>query len=181
MRKLIPLFSLVFITACANELYPVSSPYFRIPEGSQLYLRQTLTIAPENGRVTLQNGKIVTGSKLDHYYPHCWFVSWVISPTETVIVPDQFIVTASMKYERHVVRQTPLRFAGADYSYRTVMDAGPVAIEYFTELMIHSDKQPNLRQFICSHWEDPSDAKHLTVAEINRTLGDIAELKPLVK
>ena len=181
MRNLILFLSFALFTACASRPYPVTSPYYQIPKGSRLILKQPLTIAPNKGRVYIQYGKVVNSMRPDNYYPHCWFLSWTIAPTETIIHPDQFVVTASMKNESYVSQQTPLMFASSGLSDRLGMAASVTAIEYLTQLTIHSDKQPDIRQFVCNHWEDPLDAKHLTVAEINQALGDIAELKPLGK
>jgi hypothetical protein len=55
-------------------------------------------------------------------------------------------------------------------------DSSPI-IEYVTELYIHSDKQPDIRRLACSHWNDPIDDQHLTVEQIQMTLGKIAIIK----
>lgn len=179
MFRILLICTTAIVTACAGRTYPVTSPYYQIPTGSHLILKQTLAILPNVGRVHIQYGKIINNGKIDQYYPHCWFVTWKISPAETIIHPDEFIVTSSKKYESYVYQNRPLMFARRGGPFDTGMSAGATAIEYFTELMIHSGKQPDIRQFICNHWEDPADARHLTVAEINKALGDVAELKPL--
>lgn len=178
MKKLLLLIQIMLVSACISGPYPVSSPYYQIPAGSHLILKQALTIPPNTGRVYIQGGKVVSNEEKDQYYSHCWFISWKISDTPTLISPDDFLITSSQKDEYYVNRQKPLLFASAGIIIRSVMSVGATAIEYSTELTIHSDNQPDIRQFVCSHWEDPADAQHLTIAEINKTLGNIAELKP---
>lgn len=179
MGKMLIFLPCTLLTACAHHAYPVSSPYYQIPAESQLILKQPVAITPNKGRVYIQYGKIVTSMKPDKYFPHCWFVAWTISSIETVIKPDKFSVIKSKTYENYVDRQNSLMFASR--AHPLGVSDSLMAIESFTELTIHSEAQANIRQFICNQWNNPTDAQHLTVAEINQTLGDIAELKPATK
>ena len=164
---------LVLPSACQQGPYPVDSPYFNIPTGSRVQLKQTLTIPPELGRVNLQYGKIV--QRFDQYQAHCAFVSWNIQEQNQYIKPDSFIVTAVKYLEEYV--SIPSRQLYARAGGFPVSDAGATAIEYSTVLSIHSASQPDIREFICSHWEDPADAHHLTISQIRRALGDIADIE----
>ena len=178
MLKLIACFLLATLVGCITGPVPITSPYYRIPEGSQLVLKQALTIPPNTGHVFIQYGEVVTPKEKDQYYAHCWFQSWKVLDIPQIIQPDTFIVTATLKDENWV--QTPgsyqLASAGIVAGFRGG-DGGPSAIEYSTELTIHSALQPDIRKFACNHWEDPADAQHLTVAEMQKALGDIAEIR----
>ncbi|MFV2058257.1 MAG: hypothetical protein ACC707_17465, partial [Thiohalomonadales bacterium] len=44
---------------------------------------------------------------------------------------------------------------------------------YSTELYLHSEKQPDVRVLTCSHWENPLDASHLSVNQIQNAVGKI--------
>lgn len=179
MGKFTIVISLTLLAACVSNRFPVTSPYYEILAGSEIILKQPLTIRPNIGRVYIQYGKLVSNMKPDRYYPHCWFTAWTISVTEVIINPDRFTVIGSKKYERYVNKHNRLMFAGMVNLFNSRMSASITAIESITELKIQSAKQPDIRRFTCNLWSDPSDAQHLTVAEINQTLGDIAELKPL--
>jgi len=176
MNRLLPTVSFSLLTACYSGPYPLSSPYFTIPKGSELVLKQELSIPAEKGRVYIQDGQQLMGRKIEKYNPHCWFVSWVISKDKTVIKPDRFIVLRSKKYDNLVNDKHTVMFASNSAFSTNRSFASITAIEHFTELSIHSDRQNNIRQFVCNHWGDPLDARPLTVAEINNTLGKIAQL-----
>lgn len=168
----------ITITACSTGPAPVSSPYYRIPMGSKLILKQTLTIPPNAGRVYIQYGKVVTAKEKDDFYPHCWFLSWKVLSTAQVIKPDTFTITKSEKREDMVSRRSVQRFAmNGLLAMGMYSDGGPMALVYSTQMHIHSDRQPNIRRFACSYWENPDDAKHLTVAEMQKTLGKIAQIQ----
>jgi len=176
MRNSVILIFTVLLTACLVEITQVSSPYFRIPVNSRVIVNTPITIPPQRARVYLQYGRVV--SKPDQYYAHCWFLSWQVLPTEQIIAPDTFIVKDSQKNEQIVQRRTNIQLA--DRSSRLVSHdpgGGPTAVEYLTELFIHSDKQPDIRRLVCNHWGDPSLGEHLTFAEIQAALGDLVKIE----
>jgi len=166
----------LFITACAHANYPVTSPYYAIPVGSRLILKKTLTIPAESGRVYIQQGKAIASHKKDPYLPHCWFVSWKISDTDSQIAVDKFIVISADKDERHISALSSMQLAGAPSLSLSGMMTETSIMEFATVLMIRSDRQKDIRQFTCSHWAEASSGRHLTVLEINEALNGIAEL-----
>lgn len=167
---------LLVLVACSTGPYPVSSPYFKIPPGSKLVLHQELTIPPNAGRVYIQYGKVVTPKEKDSFHANCWFLSWNVLETAQVIKPDTFIITRSQQLQNVVQRNTHVLYAANSVGFGMSDGGGPMALEYYTEMTIHSDAQPAIRRFVCSHWENPDDAKHLTVAQMQQTLGQIAEI-----
>jgi len=175
MRILMILAFFLLLAACQTGPYPVTSPYFQIPPGSKLILKQALTIPPNAGRVYIQYGKVVTPKEKDDWHAHCWFLSWDVLETEQKIKPDTFIITHSQQQEDSVMRHTNLQYAMNGGLYN---DLGvPTALIYTTEMRIHSDSQSAIRRFACSHWENPSDAKHLTVKQMQQTLGSIVQIQ----
>ena len=177
MRSVIlfPLFAA--LAACSSGPYPVSSPYYHIPAGSKLVLKQELTIPPNAGRIYIQYGKVVTPKEKDNYHAHCWFLSWEVLDSAQVIKPDTFIITNTQQLEDVVTRQVSHQFAMNGLGIGMYGGGSPLALEYSTEFRIHSDLQPAIRRFVCSHWENPDDAKHLTVAQMQKVLGQIAEIQ----
>ena len=181
MRKLLTFLLTLFLSACATGPYPVTSPYYQIPLGSQVTLKQALTIPPNKARVYFQYGKVIKEREKDKYYPHCWFLSWKSLDTAQTIKPDNFTVIKTQKYENVVQLPTSYQLAGL---YGTIGiglgmndDGGPTAVEFITQLTIHSDTQPDIRQFACNHWDHPVNGEHLTVAEMQKALGEIVEIK----
>ena len=178
MQRLFFIALLLSLAACSTGSVSVSSPYFRIPAGSKLILKQELTIPANAGRVYIQYGKVVSPKEKENFHAHCWFLSWDVLDRAQVIKPDTFIITHSQQLEdvvsRRVVHQYAMNGLGLGFGDS---DGGPMALVYSTEMRIHSATQPAIRRFVCSHWEDPNDAKHLTVAEMQKALGKIAEIQ----
>ena len=116
----------------------------------------------------------MTGKHVDQYYAHCWFLSWKVLETKQIIKPDTFLILGTKKTEVYVKSTTPFQLASSSSG---INGGGLSAIEYTTTLTIASETQPDIRQFVCNHWEDPHDAQHLTVAEIRQAMGEIVTLK----
>ena len=177
MYRSILIVASLFTASCAAGPYPETSPYFQIPAGSLLVIKQELDILPNTGRVYIQYGKTVRDKSVDRYYPHCWITSWKINASLVRIQPDTFTISSSKKDEHYVYSNKPLLFASAKSAYDVASSSHASSIEYATILTIHSNNQPGIREFTCSHWEDPTDANHLTLEQMNKTLGNIAEIK----
>lgn len=164
------LFFLVLATitlGCAT-----ATSYSDIHVNDRIELNQNLTIQPNDARISIQYGKVVSHEHFESYYPHCWFVSWLRKEESQQINKDIFTITK--------VRQitSVVKFTTGGYPFSVLSSsAGISAMEYSTEMDIHSAKQPDVKKLICSHWEDPFDASHLTLQSIQKTLGDIATIR----
>lgn len=188
MRILLVICITCIVTACASGPYPVTSSYFNIPAGSQIELKQPLTIAPNRARVYLQYGKVVSEREKDRYQPHCWFLSWKVLETPQPINVGTFTVLRSQKDEEIVRKDSNIKLAsnsprvgvGVGVTVGGSMDplggSAPLAVVYTTQIHIHSDRQPDIRMLECSHWDDPSSGEHLTVEQMQNALGDIATI-----
>ena len=176
MKQSILVFCGLLLAACQSGPYPVDSPYYRIPVGSQIIVKQPLTISANQARVYIQSGKPVSNKELDQYHPHCWFLSWQRLKQNQVIKPDTFNITRVQYFEEVVLRQIKAQYASlGQWAFRTSYGSA-TAVEYKTELTIKSEKNPEIRRLVCNHWEDPNDARHLKISEIKAALGKIAEL-----
>ncbi|MGD8784446.1 MAG: hypothetical protein PVG75_08400 [Thioalkalispiraceae bacterium] len=177
MKKTFPLIVLLLLSACQSGPYPESSPYYRIPIGSELVVKQVLTIPANQARIYIQSGKLVSYTILDQYQAHCWLLSWQLQDKNQIIQPGKFIITQVRELEEFVSKQGDMLIASNNMAALRDMSNGATAVEYKTALTIHSDSQPNIRKLVCNHWEDPADARHLTLAEIRTALGDLMEIK----
>ena len=178
------------LTACASGPYPITSSYYQIPVGSHIELTQTLTILPNTARVYLQYGKVVSPKEKDRYQPNCWFLSWKVLERTQTILPDTFIIKGSEKSQDLVQNISNIKFAsrsmqvdvgvgigiGAGNNMKVFSGDVPMAAEYTTTLQIYSDKQPDIQQLACSHWDDPSNGEHLTVEKMQQALGNVARI-----
>ena len=177
MKKLIPLLVLLNISACSGVVYTVDSPHYMMPVGSQLRIKQNITIPENRATVYLQNGKIVTMSKLNQYHPHCWFESWQKLEQSQLIKPDIFNINAVLQYDEVVLREGRLLLASNSMA-RLYGRGGPAFSQYINEYRISSAKQPDIRKLYCGQWDDVSGGDHPTLAEMNKALGEYAELIP---
>jgi len=177
MSKFLPLLVLLPILACKTQSYAENSPYFRIPVGSTVEIRQVLTIPANTARVYIQYGKTTQYQNLDQYEAHCWVLSWKVLPENQTIKPGNFIVTRLRELEDLVRYKNNMQFVRTQNNPYQNINGGVTAVEYKTELTIHSSEQPDIRKLVCNHWEDPSDARHLSLAEIRTTLGDLITIK----
>lgn len=177
MRKFLPFVAGITLTACSSVPAPVTSPYYHIPAGSKLVLKQPLSIPPNTATVFIQYGKVVSPKQKENYYAHCWFTSWYVRDHAQHIEPDTFTITSSQQLEDVVSRHTNTMLAMNGLGIGMYEGGGPMALVYSTVMHIHSDKQPDIRRFGCGYWENPDDAQHLTVAQIQNVLGNIARIE----
>ena len=191
MRIIVTMGLMLFLFSCATGPYPVTSPYFQIPQGSVIELTQTLTIPPNRARVYIQHGKVVTEKEKDRYQANCWFLSWKLLASPQTIKPDIFTVVQSQKNEdlvqdisyiklvNNVIDSNPDSYPRTYASKKIDLFGGdaPIATEYTTQMFIHSDKQPNIRLLECSHWDDPHSGEHLTLDQMQQALGQLARIR----
>lgn len=162
---------IIFLSLIIQSCTTVDS-YSDIVTGNILLVKKMLVIPAGKARVTIQYGKVASIAEVELYHPRCWFISRVIENEAQIIDAGEFrIVTVKEKYES-VQRTAGFPFAGLSFA----SSSSPTADEYFTEMDIVSNTQSNIARLICSHWEDPYDAKHLTLNQINITLGGLAKI-----
>lgn len=156
----------IVVSACA-----VTLSFSDIKTGGTIELVQPLNIAPNDARVFLQYGKVVSYKEIKRYYPHCWFVSWQRKNEAQVITPDSFNIIKVVEKIEIVSNKS----GGFKLASLVIQGDTPIS-EYITEIHLSSVKQPDVRRLICSHWEDPMSAMHLTGAQIQQALGDYAKV-----
>jgi len=168
MKAFVVIAIFIALQACSNI-----ESYNGIEAGNILELKERLTIRANSARISIQFGKIVNYSQIDNYYPHCWFISWKRKTEPQIIKVDKFEIISVIETFDLVKRES----GGFRLSAISVADSGLTAVEYITEIHLRSEKQPHIKRLICSHWEDPSDAAHLSLQQIQNTLGNIAAIR----
>ncbi|MGD8525298.1 MAG: hypothetical protein PVJ63_03545 [Thioalkalispiraceae bacterium] len=126
-----------------------------------------LTIKPNLARVHFQGGEVRNEKQIDKYYPNCSLEIKTLSSSPQTIEPDKFQIYR-IKHDEEgngmSVFVPPIPFAQED-SY------APSHENWIIQFYLRSGKQPDVLRLNCQHWEDPSDARHLTNEEIRKTLG----------
>lgn len=170
-RFALPVIAGIGLLACQSTPYPITSPYYHVPAGSQVVVKSTLSIPAGLARVYIQAGEVVDKKHVRRYYPHCWFLSRKVSDEKQLIQPGVFTVTRHRLLEEIVMREV-------QYASLLASDTEPhiTAIEKISELDLQSSEQPDLMRLACNHWTDPLDSYHLTVSEMRATLGELVNL-----
>jgi len=144
--------------------------------GWRLVLRKPLTVAPENARVFLQDGRMLPSLAFNQYKPSCSLEVRNLSPQPQIIEPDTFVVNRIQPLREEVASWRPvmlasLRLAGAD------VDSGPADIFLGYHFWLGSEKQPDVLRMTCRGvFATPWEAEYPTLEEIAHALGDYAEL-----
>jgi hypothetical protein len=169
---------MVFLAGCVwqHEFGP-ESPHYLPPVGSQLAVIKPIAIRANKASAWLQDGEIRAHKEIDSYYPNCKFELNTVINVNRTIEPGSFAIIHVYQEEQSMVRPT-IRLAA---SFRLGVgiggilaggDGGPSPIPYATVFNLHSDAQPDVLRMTCMHWEDPTDARFLTLSEIRQALGD---------
>ena len=177
IRNLIALVSILFTSSSCQAGIGIDiekSPYYTIPIGSTLTLNREITFPADIVSVFIFDGQIVPRSTIDVYKPHCKFELYDMKPQSQTIQPDTFTIR---KVVEHYVTYTPERLLHTKFVLNRHTHGGPSYQPYTTYMYLQSDKQQNVYRLSCLHWEDPVDARYLTVAQIKQVLGDMITLK----
>ena len=166
MKQMTLILVLLLLSACQTRDYPITSPYYRIPLGSQLVLHQDITIPANRARVLIQNGRIQERRDIDQYYPFCEFEILTLKDTDQVIKADTFNIHKLDK--RMETSSQPILYASL------VSDRlESRLIAYNTQYYLRSDRQPDVYRLMCLYWTDNSLDNHLTHEQIQQTLGKL--------
>ena len=170
LKKLTLCIFIIINTGCHGNTYAYNNaivPAYRtISVGNTVSVNQTLVIKPNLARVYFQNGEIQPEQQIDKYYPNCSLEIKTLSSSAQSILPDQFAIyriTLDEEYSRLEIQFAGLYFFGSD--------GGPSPENWVTHFYLSSEKQPDVYRLSCQHWEDPTDARHVTYSEIKKTLG----------
>ena len=182
MRGIILVVTTLLLASCQSMRYEgdENSPYYTLPTGTRVLLKQALAISPEKVGVYIQNGKVKPWSEIDHYHAHCKFEVRKRKDTEQQVQPDEFVVTRVVEDIVHSVRWGHWQVADTTLGMRVSdQSGGPSLWTYATYMYIASDRQPHVFRLGCGHSAYPGtrEAVHLSITQMRKALGDLITLQ----
>lgn len=182
MRRVTILTVIVFFAACQTASYEgnENSPYYKVPVGSILILRQDIVIPPRLAGIYLQDGKITPLAQVNQYYPHCKFEVFKLKDTPQTIQADTFPINKVVQETTHSVSLDRLQLAAVSIGVgiHVGMDDDHSTLEtYVTRLDLRSEKQPDVFRLSCGQWAYPPKGQHVTIREIRQALGKVFTLQ----
>ena len=172
------LLTLIPLSACQAPPFSPDSPLTPVPLQSTLILHQPLTIPAQKVSLWFQDGEKMLANDLDRYYPHCKFETLQMQSSEKTVQPDSFVIYRVVRWDDYAMQ--PMQLAANRFSVGLTTvhgDGGPSHLNTTTEMFLRSERQPDVYRLVCSQWEEASEANHVTINQIRRTLGDTFTLK----
>lgn len=166
---------LILLTGCQATSVPINSAYTfaDVKRLTKLTLNLPLIIPANKARVYLQAGTVVSDNDVDRYYPNCSLEIKTIKPSAQTIMLDTFEIIKVKNDEE----MSGIKMIYASRGFAGAGD-GPISHQnWVTHFYLQSSKQPDVFRLSCAHWEEPTEARHLTLAEINSALGKFITLK----
>ncbi|MET0009212.1 MAG: hypothetical protein ABW124_02675 [Candidatus Thiodiazotropha sp. 6PLUC9] len=165
------------LSGCSTAYQTVAdfdNPYYRIPVGSTIVLKQALLVAPNRTRLFLQQGEPMLLEGFDRYKPNCNFeVKSLLNEPQT-IHPETFTVTKVEELMVEVVQKQ------RQYGFVTVAldDSGTPMVSRGYHFWLESSQHPEVMRLTCrSAFDDMWAAQPPTISEIRQALDEIAELR----
>ena len=134
--------------------YDMNSPFYKIPDGSQLVLHRTLNIPAEREHVVIQSGRSGAGGA-NQYAVNCEFYVRTLGPG--AVQPDTFTITRAENTQEWVNQPSIMRF------YRV--------------LYLRSATQPDVLKLVCQDWDGPLLGRKVSIPEMRAALGDVITLE----
>lgn len=179
MKPWIALFVPLAVVGCQPpSTYPVDSPFYQPPPGSQWVLNQAVEIPPDSATVRFQFGKIAGGVK--DFEPNCVFEVKTVKDTAQRVEPDVFLVT-KVRSGSSILRAAREPVSGFMKVSSGSDDTGSIRYYYKTEMFLRSEKQPQALMLTCQHaWDTGSSFQYQrppTIGEMQQALGGYFTLK----
>lgn len=177
IKTLITGIAVLSVGGCAATSIDYSSPYTTPRVGTVIQLTQGLS-ARNGVRIYLQDGYQLDWRELEKQEPYCQF--YVRRSSDELrqpltIEPDTFIVESVYRRKDSVAIEG---LQVASDSGESETDPGSSQRTMSTYMELSSENQPNVTNLICSQWADPQSRFHVSVDEIIRSLGDVAQFMP---
>ncbi len=145
-----------------------ASPFYSVPVGAVLELRQELTVPAQRVGVYLQAGALREYSGVNPYHPYCALDLRRRLDTPQTVRADRFTVVRSTQEIVQTVRLPGVRLAD---------DGDPGFEIYATVMELRSERQREVQRLTCGHWVYPPAQRYLTLAEIRQALGGLFALE----
>lgn len=173
------------LIGCATTPPNESSPWFRVPVGSELVLNTQLQVPAWQNQVYFQDGIAMDWRRVNIYRPHCALAVANKSEEPQPVSPDRFQVKSfySQRFFKQVRRdeQTPTVLPAA-FGTQTTTLAGwdrENGTDYEVTAMVmdlESPGQPQVERMICADWGLPQDAMYISVEKVRKALGNLWRL-----
>jgi hypothetical protein len=170
----------VLLGGCAGLESPdPASPYYAYTSGWVVQLDRPLEIEPGAATVRLQYGRIVPRNSVQEQDPFCIVELDTVRNEPQILKPGRFEV---WRVTRNVSTITAVAKSPLIRAAHVFDDGSPTFLYFITEFRLRDPAQPNLRSMTCA-WNQMAPGnmslmRHLTVDEINWTLGDRMRLIP---
>lgn len=184
MKKIILLIFIISTTSCS--ILQIKNPQNvkeLLPIGSILHLTKKIIIPKDRFFIYIANGNVIPLKKyntVNIYEPHCMLYLNKEASFQRKVLVDDFKVTKIIELERSFSKLDVMNMAKIDQEKSSFVktgfpgdDGGPSIVMYATILSLHSDKQPDVEQLVCGHWNDPFQIEPLTLEEMKSALGDL--------
>lgn len=188
MKKILAPLVVLLISSCSVSLdYKRATIKELLPVGSTLRLTHILDIPAERSFIYIAHGKVATlknYNTVDIYQPYCTFHLYDESQQVRQIIPDQFEVTRIVEWERDF---GSIKYKNNTYTNNraggliktSTRDAGPSIVMYATIISLRSTLQPEVKEIVCGHWNDPAEIEPLTLKEMKSALGDLITINDM--
>lgn len=165
-RLALPL-AIALLAACSTAQYRQG------PAVATLELKQEINIPATEGRVFLQQGKVLPGMP-DSYSPHCSLEMYGLNPQDFSIAPGDYPITHIQLYHTEVVMLKPVSYAAASVSSD---DSSPSDIMLGFHFWFADSIGAEPRRMTClGALAAPWEANEPSLAEINALLGGLGRL-----
>lgn len=179
MRGTWAVLAAVVLSGCAWAPSPAPLSDETQNRAGELVLQRPLTIPAHRGWVYIQGGQVydspgyISFQAVDQYYTYCRLELRRRSDHSLVVQPGRFRIVDVRRGEE-LVQRAPLQVAATELRLASAGGAA-VAQRIFH---LHSDAEPRIARLYCAHWDDPWSAEPPSIAQIQRTLGEIMTLQP---
>lgn len=180
--------ALASLAACSS-MGGYQSDRYRVPDGSEVELMQTLEFPGRSARSYIQFGEPVRRSDVNEWEPYCSFglnrkrddqpLAQEVTPTVFTVRKTQIGVDVAWSSEdqepgiRGDVQ--PILVAGLFGGGGRDASGTPSLYFYYTRMELYSDRQPQVDDLTCTFRGSPVD-RNLTVDDIRDTLGGMARI-----
>ncbi|MCC7309640.1 MAG: hypothetical protein IT510_00125 [Sulfuritalea sp.] len=165
----------------------VSSSHYRLPAGTTVVVRQSITIPPGTAHVTLQDGQVVAIDRLRRYEPFCELEVNDVLDSEQQVRPGRFAATQIIRQQELGAKHPPALLAAstvtasesdtANATWTLASWDNPLRLNQ-VHFQLQSGAQPNVRELRCAGgWAFTSNIAYPTLAEMNRALGALVSIE----
>jgi hypothetical protein len=175
-RLWLALATVLALTGCLPQVAKdEASPYYRVPVGSILALRQKIEIPPGRTRVFLQNGQIM--GNINRYAANCSFEVRTLDHQAVQIVElGEYTIDRVQNSLEEVVRQGRVQLAAANPQQASMTDGGSLMLYEGYHFWLQGSDANVLRLSCRGAFADQHQAYPPSINEIRQALGDMMTL-----